>query len=123
MAAPAGRNGGRKSTLPVTDLVRGDVALLAGDDRVPADRRLIQARSLQVEEAALTGESVPTQKRLNPVATGAGIGDRAGMVFGGTLVTYLSATEAQRTNPLSVFRYPWAVTDYGSRTTDHRLSR
>jgi Ca2+-transporting ATPase len=79
---------GKKVNLPVADLVPGDVVLLASGDKTPADMRLIQVRSLQVEEAALTGESVPTQKQLAPVREDAAIGDRANMVFGGTLVTY-----------------------------------
>jgi Ca2+-transporting ATPase len=79
---------GRKVTLPATELVPGDVVLLASGDKVPADMRLIQLRNLRVEEAALTGESVPVEKRLAPVASEDGIGDRVCMVFGGTLVTY-----------------------------------
>lgn len=83
---------GRKLTLPAADLVPGDVVLLASGDKVPADMRLIQMRSLQIEEAALTGESVPTEKQLAPVASESGIGDRSCMVFGGTLVTYGTGT-------------------------------
>ncbi|MBA3056928.1 MAG: HAD-IC family P-type ATPase [Gammaproteobacteria bacterium] len=83
---------GRKLTLAAADLVPGDVVLLASGDKVPADMRLIQLRSLQVEEAALTGESVATQKMLAPAALEAGIGDRNCMVFGGTLVTYGTGT-------------------------------
>ena len=79
---------GRKLVVPVADLVPGDVVLLASGDRVPADMRLIAVKSLQVEEAALTGESVPVQKSLDPVPDDPGIGDRTCMVFGGTLVTY-----------------------------------
>nr|MDP2191179.1 HAD-IC family P-type ATPase [Rhodoferax sp.] len=83
---------GHKLTLPAVDLVPGDVVLLASGDKVPADMRLIQMRSLQIEEAELTGESVPTEKQLAPVAPDAGIGDRRCMVFGGTLVTYGTGT-------------------------------
>ena len=83
---------GRKLTLAAADLVPGDVVLLASGDKVPADMRLIQLRSLQVEEAALTGESVATHKHLAPALAEAGIGDRSCMVFGGTLVTYGTAT-------------------------------
>jgi Ca2+-transporting ATPase len=79
---------GRKATLPATELVPGDVVLLASGDKVPADMRLIQLRNLQVEEAALTGESVPVEKYLAPAPGDAGVGDRGCMVFGGTLVTY-----------------------------------
>jgi Ca2+-transporting ATPase len=83
---------GRKVTVPATDLVPGDVVLLASGDRVPADTRLIQLRNLQVEEAALTGESAPVGKVLAPAASGAGIGDRTCLAFGGTLVTYGAGT-------------------------------
>ncbi|MCA3006222.1 MAG: HAD-IC family P-type ATPase [Phycisphaerales bacterium] len=79
---------GTKVTLPAADLVPGDVVMLASGDKVPADMRLFAVRSLQIEEAALTGESVPTEKKIDPVAMTAGIGDRADMSFGGTLVTY-----------------------------------
>lgn len=79
---------GRKATLPAADLVPGDVVLLASGDRVPADMRLVAVRNLHCDEAALTGESVPSQKSLAPVAPDAGVGDRLCMVFGGTLVTY-----------------------------------
>ncbi|MCL5886759.1 MAG: HAD-IC family P-type ATPase [Actinobacteria bacterium] len=84
--------GGKKVTLPATDLVPGDVVLLASGDRVPADMRLIQSRTLQIEEAALTGESVPSAKELPPVAPESGIGDRTCMTFAGTLVTYGTGT-------------------------------
>ncbi|MBE0529995.1 MAG: HAD-IC family P-type ATPase, partial [Rhodospirillales bacterium] len=83
---------GSKVTIPAADLVPGDVVMLASGDKVPADMRLTQMRSLQVEEAALTGESVPTQKQLAPNPPEAGIGDRTCMVFGGTLVTYGTGT-------------------------------
>ena len=83
---------GKKVTMPAADLVPGDVVLLASGDKVPADMRLLQVRSLQAEEAALTGESVPSQKSLDAVAANAGVGDRLSMVFGGTLITYGTAT-------------------------------
>lgn len=83
---------GKRDNLPVAELVPGDIVLLASGDKVPADVRLVQVRSLQIEEAALTGESVPTEKSLGRVAVSAGIGDRLCMAFGGTLVTYGTAT-------------------------------
>ncbi len=78
---------GRQQLIPVQELVRGDIVLLASGDRVPADMRLLEVRNLQVEEAALTGESVPSSKGIQPVDASAGVGDRTSMVFGGTVVT------------------------------------
>ncbi|MBW9208531.1 HAD-IC family P-type ATPase [Mumia sp. zg.B21] len=68
-------------------LAPGDVVRLRGGDKVPADLRLLAASNLQVEESALTGESVPSSKDVDVVAADAGVGDRADMVFSGTLVT------------------------------------
>jgi Ca2+-transporting ATPase len=84
--------GGRKRSLPAADLVPGDVVVLQSGDKVPADLRLIEARGLKVEEAALTGESVPVEKAPAPVAEQAAIGDRRSMAYSGTLVTHGAAT-------------------------------
>jgi magnesium-transporting ATPase (P-type) len=78
---------GRRRTLPAADLVPGDIVVLEPGDRVPADLRLVQARGLRVQEAALTGESVPADKETAPVAPDAALGDRSPMAFSGTLVT------------------------------------
>lgn len=78
---------GRRESIPVADVVRGDVVHLGSGDRVPADARLIQARGLAVEEAALTGESVPAQKTPWAVKADAVLGDRTCMLYAGTLVT------------------------------------
>ena len=78
---------GRRQRVPAADLVPGDVVLLDAGDRVPADLRLLEARGVRVEEAALTGESVPVVKQTAPVAPDAPLGDRASMAFSGTLVT------------------------------------
>ncbi len=78
--------GGEAVTLPAEDLVPGDRVLLASGDRVPADLRLERAKGLRVQEAALTGESVPVAKDPAPVASDAALGDRAGMAYAGTLV-------------------------------------
>jgi Ca2+-transporting ATPase len=83
---------GKKATVAGADLVPGDVVLLASGDKVPADMRLAAVRTLKIEEAALTGESVPAEKSTDASAANAGIGDRSGMAFGGTLVTYGTAT-------------------------------
>jgi magnesium-transporting ATPase (P-type) len=83
--------GGRQVTIPSAQLVPGDVVLLASGDHVPADLRLLATRNLRVDEAALTGESVPVDKTVAAVAEGAGLGDRTCMAFGGTLIAAGSA--------------------------------
>ncbi|PAP78665.1 cation transporter [Rubrivirga marina] len=83
---------GRRQSLPAADLVPGDVVALQSGDKVPADVRLLEARTLKVEEAALTGESVPVEKGPAPVDADAGVGDRRSMGYSGTLVTYGTGT-------------------------------
>jgi magnesium-transporting ATPase (P-type) len=78
---------GRRHEIPAEELVPGDIVLLGAGDRVPADLRLIRTKNLQVEEAALTGESTAVEKRPDPVAEDAELGDRASLAFSGTLVT------------------------------------
>ena len=78
---------GRRAGLDASRLVPGDVVLLESGDRVPADLRLLQARGLKVQEALLTGESLPVEKQVAPVAANAPLGDRACLAFSGTLVT------------------------------------
>ncbi len=70
------------------ELVPGDVIIMEAGDVVPADIRLYNTNSLKVEEAALTGESVPVEKSLESVEAGAAIGDRTNMAFSSTNVTY-----------------------------------
>ncbi len=67
-------------------LVPGDIVLLEAGDKVPADLRLLTARGMSVQEAILTGESVPVDKHTGPVATDVPLGDRSGMAYSGTLV-------------------------------------
>jgi len=80
--------GGERRSLPAEQLVPGDVVLLASGDKVPADLRLLEARNLRIDEALLTGESVPAEKSVAPVEVGARLGDRACLAFSGTMVTY-----------------------------------
>jgi magnesium-transporting ATPase (P-type) len=68
-------------------LVPGDIVLLEPGDKVPADLRLLQASGLQIQEAILTGESVPVDKQTRPVEGSAAPGDRVCMAFSSTLVT------------------------------------
>lgn len=77
---------GRRVSVPVADLIPGDVVLLEAGDRVPADLRLLRARGLLIDEALLTGESVAAQKQERPAARDAALGDRHSMAFSGTLV-------------------------------------
>ena len=84
---------GKMVILPSTELVPGDVVLLEAGDSVPADGRIIENASLQIEEAALTGESVPVYKALAALSLGAGqdeipLGDRKNMCYMGSTVVY-----------------------------------
>jgi Ca2+-transporting ATPase len=91
MAAPTAAvlRDGVEVKIPARDLVPGDVIILHTGDRVPADGRLLEAVNLQVEEAALTGESVPVEKHVRALENeDLAIGDRKNMVYAGTAVTY-----------------------------------
>ncbi|CUH37907.1 putative cation-transporting ATPase F [Jannaschia seosinensis] len=83
---------GERQTVPAADLVPGDIVLLDAGDKVPADLRLIETAGMTIEEAILTGESVPVQKGTEPVEPDAALGDRASMAFSGTMVSEGSAT-------------------------------
>ena len=74
-------------TLDSDELVPGDVVKLRAGDKVPADLRLFDTTSLRVEESALTGESVPADKRVEPAPADADLGDRSSMAFSGTTVS------------------------------------
>ena len=77
---------GREERVLATEVVPGDVLLLAEGDAVAADGRLIEAASLTVAEASLTGESEAVLKDVVPIADHVGLGDRANMVFSGTAI-------------------------------------
>ncbi len=79
---------GQRREIPAEQVVVGDIVLLASGDKIPADLRLIEARQLRVEEAALTGESDPVEKNAAPAAAHAVAGDRSCMAYSGTLVVY-----------------------------------
>ncbi len=83
---------GEKQRVDARALVPGDIVLLASGDRVPADLRLLRVRNLQVDESALTGESVPVEKRTGVLAHDAVLAERANMAYSSTLVTYGTAT-------------------------------
>ena len=77
---------GHAREISAEGLVPGDVVLLNAGDKVPADLRLVEVRNLRIEEAALTGESLPVDKDPEPVADQAPLGDRFSMAWSGTLV-------------------------------------
>ncbi|MBF0815892.1 HAD family hydrolase [Microbacterium paludicola] len=80
------RRDGAWRVVPAAELVPGDVVRIAPGDKVPADMRLFTSTQLRVDEAALTGESVPASKGVEAVPADAGVGDRRSMVFSGTIV-------------------------------------
>ena len=77
---------GNQRMVPAEELVPGDVVLLQSGDKVPADIRLCEVKNLRIEEAPLTGESVPADKTETAVDKKAQIGDRKSMAYSGTLV-------------------------------------
>ncbi|MFG1270513.1 HAD-IC family P-type ATPase [Xanthobacter versatilis] len=84
--------GGETRLIPAEDLAPGDIVLLESGDKIPADLRLVEAKNLRTEEAALTGESVPAEKTTAPVSAKATVGDRENMAFSGTMVVSGRAT-------------------------------
>ena len=86
------RRNGELVDLPMDQLVPGDVVNLQAGDLVPADARILSAATLEIDESALTGESVPTPKQVDAVAATAALGDRVDMAFMNTQVTRGSAT-------------------------------
>ena len=84
---------GKLVHLPSSELVTGDVILLEAGDSVPADCRVIESASMKIEEAALTGESVPVEKHIDAIALAKGnddvpLGDRKNMCYMGSTVVY-----------------------------------
>jgi len=94
MAAPRARvrRAGNIDTVPAREIVPGDILLFETGDRVPADARLIEASNLKVNEATLTGESVPVDKHTRPLAGELPVAERKNLVFMGTIITYGRAT-------------------------------
>ncbi len=79
---------GQHRTILATELTPGDLVLLQSGDKVPADLRLLQIRELQIDESAMTGESVPVEKRLAMLDIATVLADRCNMAYSSTLVTY-----------------------------------
>jgi magnesium-transporting ATPase (P-type) len=84
--------GGETRMIPADQLVPGDVVTLESGDKIPADLRLVDAKNLRTEEAALTGESVPADKTTDVVPANATVGDRENIAFSGTMVVSGRAT-------------------------------
>ncbi|QSA97880.1 cation-transporting P-type ATPase [Methylococcus sp. EFPC2] len=100
---------GERRVIPALELVPGDIVFLLSGDKVPADLRLLRTRDLQIDESALTGESVPVQKHSAPLAEGTLLADRACMAYTSALVTYGSSTGV--------------VVETGDRTEIGRINR
>jgi magnesium-transporting ATPase (P-type) len=79
---------GERRLIDAAELVPGDIVILQAGDRVPADVRHLEVKNLRIEEAVLTGESVPVEKSVEPVDSQASLGDRSSLAFSGTIVTY-----------------------------------
>ena len=81
------RRDGQLAALPMEQLVPGDIVNIEAGDLVPADGRLLTAATLEIDESALTGESVPVPKNVDAVAADAALGDRVDLAFMNTQVT------------------------------------
>ncbi len=82
---------GKHISINAEQLVPGDIVNLQSGDKVPGDLRLLKSRELRVDEAMLTGESLPSEKNTQPCPEDAALGDRHCMAYSGTLVTYGTA--------------------------------
>ncbi len=81
------RREGNKQRVPSESLAAGDVVLLQSGDRVPADLRLIEVRSLRADESTLTGESLPAAKQRGVLPSDTDLADRTNLAFAGTFIT------------------------------------
>ena len=79
---------GQPLRVPSRDLVPGDVVVVASGDKVPADVRLLQVRTLQVDESALTGEALSVEKTTDPLGQDTPLAERSNMAYAGTFVTF-----------------------------------
>ena len=81
------RRNGELAEIPMEELVPGDIVNIEAGDLVPADARILSAATLEIDESALTGESIPTPKQVDAVAADAALGDRVDMAFMNCQVT------------------------------------
>jgi cation-transporting ATPase F len=79
---------GEKHRVSSSELIPGDIVFLQSGDKIPADLRLLRSRELQVDESALTGESVPVEKQAASLERDTVLADRTNMAYSSTLVTY-----------------------------------
>ena len=78
---------GTRQEIDATDVTLGDLVLLEPGDKIPADLRLLRANNLKIEESALTGEAVPSEKQTKALDADVQLGDRSNMAFSGTTVS------------------------------------
>jgi magnesium-transporting ATPase (P-type) len=83
---------GERRQISANELVPGDIVILQSGDKVPADLRIVGSRELQIDESALTGESIPVQKQSGLLPQDTLLADRINMAYSSTLVTYGIAT-------------------------------
>jgi Ca2+-transporting ATPase len=90
LAAPKAkvRREGKVLVVPAKQIVPGDLVILEAGDKIPADARLMEAANLKVNEASLTGESLPVEKHTEPLEGGASLAERKNMVYMGTSIAY-----------------------------------
>lgn len=79
---------GMEKHISSTELVPGDIVVVASGDKISADMRLIQNRDVQINESPLTGESVPVEKKIDPIGKNTVLADRLNMLYASTFVTY-----------------------------------
>ena len=79
---------GERQRIPAHDIVPGDIVLVEAGDKIPADARIVESANLHVDEAPLTGESVPVTKETQAIDADVGLGDRRNMLFASTVATY-----------------------------------
>lgn len=90
MAAPTAKviRNGKETVVPTSEIVLGDIVILATGDKTPADARVIEEMNLQTDEAPLTGESIPVKKDTKSLSEDVYVADRKNTVFASTVVTY-----------------------------------
>jgi len=90
LSAPSARviRNGKEEVIPSKNIVSGDIIILEEGEIVPADARIIECSSLEIDESSLTGESVPSKKNQEQIKETVPIADQENMAFMGTIVTY-----------------------------------